>query len=84
MLDIKYVVGEDWEGLYINNALADEGHKIRFNDGFEVICEHINKVESVYYVQFSTYDIDQDWLEDTGSMPEKFEDIPSDMLEEWD
>ena len=83
MLDIKYVVGEDWEGIYIHNVLADEGHRIRFKDGFDTICRHINEVESAEYIQFSTYDIDQDWLEDQGSLPEKFENIPSELLEEW-
>ena len=82
-MNVTYVIGEDWEGIYINNVLVNEGHKIRFNDGFEIICEHINKVERVDNIQFSTYDIDQDWLEDKGSLPEKFEDIPNDLLEEW-
>lgn len=83
MLDVKYVVGEDWEGIYVNNVLVDEGHKIRFKDGFETICKYINEVESVDSIEFSTYDIDQDWLEDEGGLPEKFEDIPSKLLEEW-
>lgn len=83
MLDIKYVVGEDWEGIYIHNVLANEGHRIRFKDGFDTVCRHINEVESAEYIQFSTYDIDQDWLEDQGSLPEKFENIPSELLEEW-
>ena len=83
MLNVKYVVGEDWEGIYINNVLTDEGHRIRFKDGFEIICKHINELESVNNIQFSTYDIDQDWLEDQGSLPEKFEDISEDVLEEW-
>ena len=83
MLDIKYVVGEDWEGIYIHNVLTDEGHRISFKDGFDTICRHINEVESAEYIQFSTYDIDQDWLEDQGSLPEKFESIPSELLEEW-
>lgn len=83
MLDVKYVVGEDWEGIYINNVLADEGHRIRFKNGFEVICNYINEIESVDNIQFSKYDIDQDWLEEQGSLPEKFEIIPNEMLEEW-
>lgn len=82
MLDVKYVVGEDWEGIYIYNVMAYEGHKIRFKDGFNVICKHINEIENVDTIQFSTYYINQDWLENEGSLPEKFEDIPSDLLEE--
>ena len=63
MLDIKYVIGEDWEGLYIRNVLVDEGHRIRFDDGFKFICNHINYVKGVESIQFSIYGIDQDWLE---------------------
>ena len=83
MLDIKYVIGEDWEGLYIRNVLVDEGHRIRFDDGFKFICNHINYVKGVESIQFSIYGIDQDWLEDQGSMPEKFKDIPNVLLKEW-
>lgn len=83
MLDVKYVVGDDWEGIYINNVLVDESHNFRFERGFKNICKHINEVESVDTIQFSTYYINQDWLEDEGSLPEKFDDIPNDLLEEW-
>ena len=81
MIDVKYVVGEDWEGIYVQDKLLDEGHKIRFDDGFEAICEYINNVEGVSEIKFSTYNIDQDWLEDEGNLPEFFENIPKDMLE---
>ena len=83
MIDVKYVVGEDWEGIYINNSLVEEGHRIRFKDGFEVICKHINEIKNIDSIQFTTYDVNQDWLEDKGGLPEKFEDIPNDLLEEW-
>ena len=83
MLDLKYIVGEDWQGIYINNVLTEEGHIIRFKDGFECICKYINNVETVDHIQFDTYEVNQDWLEDQGSLPEKFEDIPSDLLEGW-
>ena len=83
MLDVKYVLGEDWEGIYINNFLVQEGHKIKFKDGFNIICKHINDLDGVDNIQFSTYDVDQDWLEDQGELPCDFTDIPEDMLEEW-
>ena len=37
MVDVKYIVGEDWEGIYIHDTLGDEGHRIRFKDGFDFI-----------------------------------------------
>lgn len=83
MLVVKYIVGDDWDGLYVHNVLVDEGHKIDFKEGFEIICRHIDEIESVDSIHFSTYSVNQDWLEEQGSLPEKFEDIPSEMLEEW-
>lgn len=84
MLDVKYVVGEDWEGLYINNTLVDECHNMPFRDGFNAICKYINEIESVSSIQFTTYSINQDWLEDEGSLPRNFEDISNDLLNYWD
>lgn len=84
MLDVKYVVCDDWSGLYINNILVDECHNIPFRDGFTAICKHINEVESVDNIQFTTYGINQGWMEDNGSLPKNFEDIPSDLLDEWE
>ena len=83
MIDVKYVLGEDWEGIYIQDKLIEEGHRIRFRDGFEAFCEYFNNVEGANAIEFSTYDIDQDWLEDEGSLPEYFESIPADTLRAW-
>lgn len=84
MLDIKYVIGDGWEGIYIYNMLVYEAHNIKFEQGFGIVCDHINEVESPKHIQFSIYSIDQDWLENEGKLPENFEDIPSYLLENWD
>ena len=42
MLDIKYVEGDDWAGLYINGNLKCEGHRIRINEGIEAIRDYVN------------------------------------------
>ena len=81
ILDIKYVSGEDWEGLYIHNKLVDETHSISFKQGFELICKYINEIKNVGEIAFDIYEIDQEWLEGVGNFPEEFDDIPSDMLE---
>ena len=84
MLDIKYVMGDDWAGFYINNVLKLEGHSIRFIDGLEEMSKYINTYNcSFNQFNFNCYNIDQDWLEDQGELPCEFEDIPEDMLEEW-
>lgn len=84
MLDAKYIIGEDWQGLYINNILVDECHNLPFRDGFSAICKYVNEVDSVDSIQFTTYSINQDWMEDEGSLPKNFEDIPNDLLTEWE
>lgn len=81
MLDVKYVIGEDWEGIYIQGLLRDEGHKIRFKDGFAFVCDYINQIGNVDHIEFSTYSIEQEWLENEGSLPEYFSDIPCDVIE---
>lgn len=82
MLDVKYVFGDDWEGIYINNVIVNQRQKITFNNGFNAICKYINEIESVDHIQFSVYSVDQDWLEVEDSFPKYFDKIPSKALEE--
>lgn len=80
VLDVKYVIGEDWEGIYINNELENEGHSIRFGEGFELISEYINDVAGVSKIDFNTYEVSQEWLENEGNLPQKFDNIPINLL----
>lgn len=83
MLEIKYVKGEDWEGLYINNNLKCEGHRVRTDDAIEAIRDYVNDFSvNLNLINFTSYDVDQDWLEGRGDLPSKFDGIPNGMLEE--
>ena len=83
MLDIKYVEGDDWAGLYINGNLKCEGHRIRINEGIETIRDYVNDFSvNLNLINFTSYEVDQDWLEDRGDLPSKFNGIPKGMLEE--
>lgn len=82
MIRIYLVSGDDWEGLYINGKLEKEGHRIDFSNGMKVIAEYINNEMSASEIKFMNYYVNQEWLEDEGSFPENFRDIPSDKFEE--
>jgi hypothetical protein len=58
MEKITYVRGQDWEGLYIDGELVEEGHSICVEEVVEALgftCERIMA--------------DQEWLEDRGDLP---------------
>lgn len=83
MLDIKYVEGDDQAGLYINGNLKCEGHRIRINEGIETIRDYVNDFSvNLNLINFTSYEVDQDWLEGRGDLPSKFDSIPKGMLVE--
>lgn len=81
MLEVKFVIAEDWQGIYLQGKLEGEGHKVSFRDGFELVCDYVNQVEGVDNIEFATYEIDQEWMENEGSLPEYFSTIPCDVIE---
>lgn len=67
------VQGEDWEGLYINGYLVDEGHTL--NEGIERIEYFLGLSKQyefdIYELQFiSLKDNDLRELEDIGNLPQ--------------
>lgn len=63
----------DWEGLYFDGVLADEGHSLRLGNILSLL---VGKT----ITEVVTYGIDQDYMEDLGDLPEKFSEIDSGML----
>ena len=62
--EIGFVSCDDWEGLYIDGKLVEQGHHIRIDDIFRhlrIKCQEIHP--------------DDDWLVERGSLPENFEDV---------
>lgn len=68
---------DDWEGIYINGRLEYEGHTI--HNGIWIGL--INKY-GAFRQNVKSYWISEDYLHDRGSLPDKFEDIPREMLTE--
>lgn len=85
MIKIIYISADDWCGVYVNNDLVIENHSIDFGYGIKAIAKHIsdNGIE-VNQLVFEKYEIDQEWIEDSGNLPDRFDEIPVDVLIEMD
>lgn len=83
MIKIIYISADDWCGIYVNNDLVIENHSIDFVYGMKFIAKYIsdNGIEVNQFI-FEKYEIDQEWIEDMGNLPDDFSDIPTDILTE--
>lgn len=80
---INLIIGYDWQGLYINNDLICENHTLDMYDVLESISNYVKNKDidiGEEFFNINQYYISDDWLEDRGSFPEKFEEIPKSML----
>lgn len=80
---INLIIGYDWQGLYINNDLICENHTLDIYDVLESISNYVkNKNIDIgeEFFNINQYYIGDDWLEDRGNFPEKFEEIPKGVL----
>lgn len=66
------VVGDDWEGFYINGKLVAEGHSIPW-------CEMMESLDAAGPAIFLDYwkilFANTEWLEDVGSLPDTLFDV---------
>lgn len=74
-MNVRYVSSShgDWVGVYLNGTLYDEGHSIPVHTWLDLLSE----VSEPATMQF---EVDGEWLEDCGNLPEFFSDIPKDKL----
>lgn len=54
----------DWEGLYRDGHLLDEGHSLRLDKILELLGFEVEEKEAA-----------QDWLENEGSLPQDLEKV---------
>ena len=59
-----FVRGDDWEGLYLQGKLVEEGHRVRM----EEIFRHLG-------VQVEFIEADEAWLCERGRLPEDLKDV---------
>jgi hypothetical protein len=61
---ITFVDGDDWEGLYLDGKLVDEGHHVRLGD----IFRHLGIAFNVIYP-------DMEWLGERGNLPQNLDEV---------
>lgn len=66
---ISIVSGEDWEGLYINGALQNQGHSVSVLSVINALKRH--GIEIVY----NELCVDDLWLEGRYSLPDNLSDV---------
>lgn len=65
----------DWYGLYVNEKLEKEGHSIGDNDWINLIIKYKH-----FSGNIDKFEVSDDFCEELGSFPEKFEEIPKNFL----
>lgn len=75
MSTLSYVSSSngDWCGIYVDGQLYTEGHSI-------TVWEWLDIVENQSTFKTQNLEVDGDWLEEGGSFPQSFSDIPSEYL----
>lgn len=74
--DLILVTSDDWCGAYINNILIEENHSISAFDLVMLLMDAglVHKYLNCNSLQIAA--IDPDWMENVGSLPKNFEQIP--------
>lgn len=82
IINIVFVLAEDWQGIYVHNNLLVQQHSIDAMTGAYTITSYIFKNIGLQYNEFiwESYEIDQEWIEDRGELPDKFDEIPDGVL----
>lgn len=61
--------GGDWEGVYLDGALSEEGHSHIAGHSLPGLCKRLG-------VDFCRVTVSNEWMEWAGNLPAKFSDIP--------
>jgi hypothetical protein len=63
------VCGDDWQGLYLNDELVIEDHRVRVEDALNAV------IQGGGISEFSWRDCDYEWLSDVGNLPKSLTDV---------
>lgn len=79
-MNVTYVSNShgDWAGVYLNGKLYDEGHSIPVHTWLDLISEVSE--ENSASLPTMQFEVDGEWLESCGNLPEFFTDIPKECL----
>lgn len=61
---IVFVSGDDWEGMYLDGELVDEGHSLN-------VFKVLEKLGLAHEIR----DLDSEWIEERGSLPDYLKDV---------
>jgi len=61
---VAIVDGDDWQGLYFDGHLVEQGHHIRLDD----IFKHLG-------IPLKTVYPNQEWMETRGNLPRRLDDV---------
>ena len=64
--------GDDWEGLYIDGALVDEGHSLGVRNTLRFL---LSAEPSISDADLSVREVDLDWIADRGSLPTYIDEV---------
>jgi hypothetical protein len=72
MADNHYVLasGDDWEGLYLNGVVIQQGHEVTVSDFADTILAN-----GGYVATFTRASVDLDWLSNEGWLPTSLGDV---------
>jgi hypothetical protein len=70
-MKIVLVSGDDWEGLYINDCLITEGHKVTVREVVQAISERLIRLDITYEWKEADYE----WLHVRGDLPQELKKV---------
>ena len=76
---LREVASEDWRTIYLNDKKVLENHNIDIQDICEKLQNLIDDENAIDLIKGKYYYLDDEYAEEYG-FPEKFSDIPKDIL----
>lgn len=73
MAQIVLADGDDWNGMYVDGILVNEGHTLSAKDALTTLVSIMYAGEVIESV--SVGEVNLDWLDSCGSFPENIKDV---------
>lgn len=70
-MKIDFVMGDDWEGCYINDQLEIQGHRLEADDVAKAISALLPRLN----ITVASHEADMNWLGDVGQLPNSFNKV---------
>lgn len=73
MARVCLALGDDWDGLYIDGKLVEQGHSIQPAEAMRAVLNDITPPLTRGDVEVR--EVDYSWLEDRGSLPDEISEV---------